>query len=169
MERDCHNAIGGVESFFHTVTMVDVDIDVENALLKPEELDDAENNVCKLRTQVSICLQRVRKVLGRGLTVHITKPASFALLRVMQASRPVDGDIALPSIQPCSTLHTATCANSAELKQAIEDWAIVTNIVFALLLGEVVHVIRSDFLEEVDVFVRMELCHFEFGGWFCAL
>jgi hypothetical protein len=50
VERDRHNAIGGVESFFHTVTMVDVDINVENALLKPEELDDAENNVCKLRT-----------------------------------------------------------------------------------------------------------------------
>ena len=149
--------------------MVDVDIDVENALLKPEELDDAENNVCKLRIQVSICLQRVRKAVRRRLTVHIAKPASFALLRVMQASRPVDGDIALPSIQPCSTLHTATCANPAKLKQAIEDWAIVTNVVFALLLREVVHIIGSDFLEEVDVFVRMELRHFEFGGWFCAL
>ena len=149
--------------------MVDVDIDVENALLKPEELDDAKNNVCKLRIQVSICLQRMRKAVRRRLTVHIAKPASLAFLRVMQASRPVDSDIALPSIQPCSTLHTATCANPAELKQAIEDWAIVTNVVFTLLLGEVVHVIRSDFLEEVDVFVRMELRHFEFGGWFCAL
>ena len=149
--------------------MVDVDIDVENALLKPEELDDAENNVCKLRIQVSICLQRVRKAVRRRLTVHIAKPASFALLCVMQASRPVDSDIALSSIQPCSTLHTATCADPAKLKQAIEDWAIVTNVVFALLLGEVVHVIRSDFLEEVDVFVCMELRHFEFGGWFCAL
>jgi hypothetical protein len=40
-----HDAIGRVEGFFNTITMVNVDIDVENARLESEELDDSENNV----------------------------------------------------------------------------------------------------------------------------
>jgi hypothetical protein len=45
VEGHCHDAIRGVESFFHTVTMVNIDINVENALLESEQLEDTKNNI----------------------------------------------------------------------------------------------------------------------------
>jgi len=87
----------------------------------------------------------------------------------MKSSRPVDGDVAFAPVESSSSLHTATSADAAEIEQAIEDWAIVTNIVFALFLGEVIHVVRSNFLQEIDVLVGVKLGHFMPGGRFCAL
>lgn len=45
VERDSHDAVRGVECFFNTVTMVNVDVNVENALLEPEQLEDTEDDV----------------------------------------------------------------------------------------------------------------------------
>lgn len=45
VERDCHNAIGRVKGFLNTVTVVHVNVDVEYALLVPQEFDNAEDNV----------------------------------------------------------------------------------------------------------------------------
>lgn len=45
MEGRGHNAVGRIEGFFDTVTMVDVDVDVEDTLLETEKLDDAKYNV----------------------------------------------------------------------------------------------------------------------------
>lgn len=36
VERDGHDSVCGVESFFNAVTMVDVDVDVQDTLLVPE-------------------------------------------------------------------------------------------------------------------------------------
>lgn len=102
-------------------------------------------------------------------TIDITEATSFALLRVMQTSCPVDRDIALAAIESRCALHTATRANPAEFKQAVKDRTIVTNVAFPLLFLVEIHVIWRDFAEEVDVFVGVELGHFEFGGGFCAL
>jgi hypothetical protein len=40
-----HDAVGRVESLFDTITVVDINVDVENARLESEELDNAQNNV----------------------------------------------------------------------------------------------------------------------------
>jgi hypothetical protein len=45
VERDGHDAIGGVKSLFDSIAMMNIDINVENALLKSEELEDAEDDV----------------------------------------------------------------------------------------------------------------------------
>jgi hypothetical protein len=45
VEGDGHDAVRGVERFFHTVTMVNIDINVENALLESEQLEDTEYDI----------------------------------------------------------------------------------------------------------------------------
>ena len=40
-----HDAIGGVEGFLDTVTMVHVDVDIKHALLVPQKLDNTKDNV----------------------------------------------------------------------------------------------------------------------------
>jgi hypothetical protein len=87
----------------------------------------------------------------------------------MKTSSPVDGDVAFATVQTSCPLHASTSANTAELKKTVEDRAIITDIVLSLLLCESIHVVGSDFLEEVNVFVSVELGHFMTGSWFCAL
>ena len=87
----------------------------------------------------------------------------------MQTAGPVDSDVALPTVQTRRALHGAAGADAAKLEQSIEDWTIIPDIVLALFLGEVVHVVGSDLVEEVDVLVRVELRHFEAGRRFRAL
>lgn len=41
-----HDAIGCVESFFDTIAVVNIDINVENALLEPQELEDSQDDIC---------------------------------------------------------------------------------------------------------------------------
>lgn len=45
VERDRHDAVRGVESFFDTVTVVNIDIYVEDALLESEQLEDTEDDI----------------------------------------------------------------------------------------------------------------------------
>lgn len=45
MEGACHDSIGEVESFFDTVTMVDINIDVEDSLVSFKELKDGQHAV----------------------------------------------------------------------------------------------------------------------------
>ncbi len=82
----------------------------------------------------------------------------------MQASRPVDCDVAFAPVEPGRTLHTTTGADSTELKEPIEDRAIVPDIIFRLIFSKVIHVIGSNFLQEINVFVGMILCHLEPGS-----
>lgn len=46
VERDSHDTVGRVEGFFDTITVVDVNVNVKDALFVAEELDYAEDNVC---------------------------------------------------------------------------------------------------------------------------
>lgn len=69
----------------------------------------------------------------KRLTIDVAEATCLALLRVMQATSPVDGDVAFAAIETRCTLHTATSTNPAEFKKAIEDRAIVTHVVLGLL------------------------------------
>ena len=48
VERDRHDPIGGVEGLFDAVAVVHINVNVENALVEAEQLDDAENDVWKV-------------------------------------------------------------------------------------------------------------------------
>ncbi|KAI6761402.1 hypothetical protein HG531_001955 [Fusarium graminearum] len=45
VERNSHDTVGGIEGFLNTITVMDVDIDVEDPLFESEELKDAENDI----------------------------------------------------------------------------------------------------------------------------
>jgi hypothetical protein len=77
------------------------------------------------------------------LTIDITKATCFTLFRVMQASGPVDGDVALIPVQPRGTFHAATRADPTELEKAVKDRTVVAHVISALLPHERVHIIWS--------------------------
>src|ERR1700760_197408 len=87
---------------------------------------------------------------GRGGTIDVAEATRLALLCMMQPTSPVDGDIALLPVQPRSPLHAASSTDPTELEQPIEHRTVVTDVVLALLLGETVHVVGGDALQEVD-------------------
>ena len=87
----------------------------------------------------------------------------------MKTASPVDGNFALLAIQSRRALHTATCADPTELEQPVEHWTIISDIVLALLFTVRLHIVRRYSLQEVDVVVGVELCHFVLGGWFRSL
>lgn len=88
---------------------------------------------------------------------------------MVQTTSPVDGDLAFAAIQSRSTFHTATSADSTEFEKTVKHRAIITNVVSALLLGKLVHIVGSDFRKEVDVLIRVELGHFVFRRGFRTL
>lgn len=97
-------------------------------------------------------------------TINVTETRRFALLRMMQPTGPIDRDITLAAIQPRGALHTATCADAAKLKQAIEDGTVISHVVLALLATKLLHIIRGHALQEIDVLVSMELGHLVLGS-----
>jgi hypothetical protein len=98
-------------------------------------------------------------------TVYIAEAASLALFGVMQSSCPVDCNVTFLTVQASSTLHTAAGADAAEFKETVEYGAIVSHIELGLLALEIVHVLGTDLLQEVDVLVGVKLGHLESGGW----
>lgn len=102
-------------------------------------------------------------------TVDITEATCFRLLGMMQSSSPIDGDVALLTVQASGAFHTATSANTTEFEKTIKNGAIVTDVVFALLAHVAIHIVGRDLLEEIDIVVRVELCHFASSGRFGAL
>lgn len=114
---------------------------------------------------------QAQKHVGKGIehTVNVAEATCFTLLGMVKSTGPIDGDVAFAPVQAGCSLHTTTSTDAAEVKKSIEDWTIIADVVFTLLLGEVVHIVRCDLLQEVDVLIRVELGHFMAGSWFCAL
>jgi hypothetical protein len=53
MEGNGHDSVCGIERFLNAITVVDVDVDVQNPLLEPEELNNAEDDIYKSLTPSS--------------------------------------------------------------------------------------------------------------------
>jgi len=53
MEGNRHDSVCGIERFLNAITVVDVDVDVQNPLLEPEELNNAEDDIYKSLTPSS--------------------------------------------------------------------------------------------------------------------
>jgi hypothetical protein len=47
MERHCHDTIGRVEGLLDAIAVVDIDVDVKNALLEAQKLENGKYDVCK--------------------------------------------------------------------------------------------------------------------------
>ena len=76
MKGDRHDAIGRVKGFLDAVAVVDVNVDVEHALVVFEELERCEYDV-----------------------VDVAEAGCLALFGVMEAAGPVDADVGLAVVQ----------------------------------------------------------------------
>lgn len=75
MEGAGHDPIGEIEGLLNTISVVDIDVNVQHSLVSLEQLQN-----------------------GKYAVVDIAKPRGLRLLGVMQSSRPVDpvGEFSLP-------------------------------------------------------------------------
>lgn len=70
VQRASEDSVGSEEGFFHAVAVVHIYVDVEDALVLLEQLEDREHAI-----------------------VHVAEARRFLPLRVVQASRPVYRDV----------------------------------------------------------------------------
>ena len=70
VEADGHDPVRGVEGLLHPVSVVNVNIDVEDSLVVLEELQDGQDNV-----------------------IDIAEATGLGFLGVVKSSSPVDGDV----------------------------------------------------------------------------
>jgi hypothetical protein len=102
-------------------------------------------------------------------TVNVAEATGLAFLGVMEATSPIDGDVALLAVESRSALHATARTDTTKLEETVEYRAIISDIVFSLLPHEAVHIVWCDFLQEIDVVVRVKLGHFASGRRFRAL
>lgn len=118
-----------------------------------------------------MCQLRSRRKEETGIrpTVNVTKAARFTFLCMMKTTRPVDRNVALISVEARRTFHGASCADSTELKKTVKHRAVITNVITALFLRVLVHIIGCNFGKKIYVFIGMKLGHLKFAGGFRAL
>ena len=136
VEADGHDAVGGVEGLLDAVAVVDVDVDVEDALVLLEELEDGEDAV-----------------------VDVAEAGGLGLLGVMETAGPVDDDVGTVLVEAAGAADGAGRVQLAELEETVEDRTVLPDVEALQLADVVLHVVGGDDAEEVDVVVGMEARH----------
>ena len=101
VKGNCHDPVGGVKGLFDTVAVVDVDIDVNHALMIFQKFENSDDDV-----------------------VDVAKAGRFRLLGVMKSSGPVDGDVGLLLVQFHSPGNGTTRRDLAEFVQPVKYGAV---------------------------------------------
>mmetsp|Transcript_5354 Transcript_5354/g.15736 ORF Transcript_5354/g.15736 Transcript_5354/m.15736 type:complete len:478 (+) Transcript_5354:47-1480(+) len=115
VEGNCHHSVREVKSLLHAISVVDVNVDVEDSRMVLEELQARDDNV-----------------------VDVAEPTRFALLGMVQTPAPIDGNVASPGIQLARAVNGCPRVHAAKLVQAVEDRAVrvLTNIELLHLLSK---------------------------------
>mmetsp|Transcript_22290 Transcript_22290/g.37806 ORF Transcript_22290/g.37806 Transcript_22290/m.37806 type:complete len:201 (-) Transcript_22290:18-620(-) len=137
MKREGHDAVGGVKRFLDAVAVMNVDVNVEHALVKLEQLHNAQHNV-----------------------VDIAEARRFALLRVMQSACPVHCHICLIVIEAHCSINRTSCCNLRKFINSIKYRTIITDIKHMQLFDEMSHVVGRDVTQKIHIVVRVEYCQF---------
>jgi hypothetical protein len=96
---------------------------------------------------------------SKNAIIDVAESRSFRFLGMMQSPSPVNNRVSLVIIQADGTPDASTGVKLAELKESIENRAIFSHVESLQLANVILHVIRGDYAEEVDVIVRVEPCH----------
>mmetsp|Transcript_8360 Transcript_8360/g.19617 ORF Transcript_8360/g.19617 Transcript_8360/m.19617 type:complete len:269 (-) Transcript_8360:28-834(-) len=139
VEGHCHHAISGIERLLDSVSVVYVNINVEDPFVFFKQFED-----------------------GQDAIVYIAKARGLGFLGMMQASTPIHNDVRVIVIQPRSASDAPAGIHLTEFKHAVEDGTVLPHIETLELACIVVHVVGGDDLEEVNVIIRMKTCH---RGW----
>jgi hypothetical protein len=128
-----HHAVARVESLLDSVTVVNVDVDVEHALVRLEQLEDAQHAV-----------------------VDVAEAARLVLLRVVQTAGPVHAYVCITSIQASSATDGTAGRYLAELEETVVDGAVVAHVEALQLAQVLVQVVGRDGAQKGDVVVAVE-------------
>ena len=102
VEADSHDSVGSVEGLLHSVSVMDVNINVEDSLMVLEQLQNGEYNV-----------------------IDVAETTGLGLLSVMESTRPVNGDVGSLFVQFYSGRHGTASRELAKLIEAIENRTIL--------------------------------------------
>lgn len=102
MEGDGHNSIRRIKCLFNTVAMVNIYVDVKDAVVVLEQLQDAQHDV-----------------------VHVAESAGLLLLGMVESSRPINGYIGRLMVEFDSRINRSSSGDLAELKHTLEARAVI--------------------------------------------
>mmetsp|Transcript_441 Transcript_441/g.689 ORF Transcript_441/g.689 Transcript_441/m.689 type:complete len:359 (-) Transcript_441:54-1130(-) len=142
-----HDTIRAIKGFFDTITVMDINVNVEDAGVDFEQFQNGQDNV-----------------------IDITKTARFGLFGVMQAPTPVDGHVALSLRQLNSAIEGSTGTEGTEFEDAIKDGTIgvlagIESLHLRVVLAQIV---GTALFEKGQVFFGMKLRHFSHERWMGA-
>ena len=128
--------VRAIERFFYAITVVNINVNVEHALVVFEQLKNREHDI-----------------------IDVAESTRFALLRVMQSSCPVDDVIIVSMVESNGTTHRSPRVQLAKVKESIEDGAVISDAdIEAFQVAHVLMLIfRVDETQELDVVIAMEL------------
>ena len=145
MEADSHDTVSRIKGFLNAITMMHINVDVEDAVVVLEQLKYGDNDV-----------------------VHKAEAASLFFFGVMQAACPVDAHVGHAVIQHDRSIKTASSRYLGQIEHTRERRAIivvaVTDVEMALLIEHLLRVLMGllgvyvwhNALKMLDVVLAME-------------
>ena len=97
VEGESHDAVGGPECFFYTVAVVDVDVDIEDAGVVAEELEDGEDDI-----------------------VDVAEAGCLVFLCVVEPPGPVDRNIGLVVDEFAGRVYRGAGGEGAVVEESFE-------------------------------------------------
>ena len=101
VQRQCHDTICAIKSFFDSISMMDININVQDSCVDLEEFQNCQDNI-----------------------IDVTKSTGFTFFGMMKSSTPVDGNIALSLCQLNGPIQRGTGGEGAEFQNSIKDGTI---------------------------------------------
>lgn len=138
VQAEGHDTVGAVEGLLDAVAVMDVDVDVQDAGVHLEELEDGQDDV-----------------------IDVAEAGRLGLLGVMEAPGPVDGDVGVVVVEADGPVDGGAGVQLGELEQSVEDGTVgvLPGVELLHLAGVLPEVVGVDLGEEVDVVVGVEGRH----------
>ena len=138
VQTESHDAVGAVEGLLDAVAVVDVDVDVQDAGVDLEQLEDGQDNV-----------------------IDVAEAGGLGLLGVMESPGPVDGDVGVVVVEADGAVDRRPGVQLGELEEAVEHGTVgvLSGVELLHLAGVLPQVVRVDLGQEVDVVVGVEGRH----------
>lgn len=113
VEGEGHDAVGGPEGLLHAVAVVDVDVDVQDARVVAQELEDGEDDV-----------------------VDVAEAGGLGFLGVVEPAGPVDRDAGLVIDEFARGVDGSAGVEGTVAVEAVKDGTVVADVVMWDLFGQ---------------------------------
>lgn len=133
VEGASHDSVGQIESFLNTITVMNIDIDVQNSLICFKQLKD-----------------------GQYTIIDVTESRGFWLFGMMEPARPVESILGLALSQNRGTWNRACSITNTVVIEPFHDRAIFLEVKAVQLILEIGLVLWGDIFQQVNVLVGVE-------------